>query len=102
MSTPFLSELHDRFSRGEQLSEEEHQILAAWYEEQDHVETTLLRTAHISVVTAQLQQQITQTAHQLEDITQQITATISANNALRVEIGRLQARLAQLTPGRAA
>jgi len=102
MTSDTIADLHDRLTRGEPLSEEEYQAVQAWYAEQDQLERSLINRQQSSDVIAQLQQEISQTAHQLEIITQQMTTTISANTALRQEISRLQARLAQLAPGRAA
>jgi len=102
MTSDTIADLHDRLTRGESLSEEEYQAVQAWYAEQDQLERSLINRQQSSDVIAQLQQEISQTAHQLEIITQQMTTTISANTALRQEISRLQARLAQLAPGRAA
>ncbi|MCG8348271.1 MAG: hypothetical protein MI924_10890 [Chloroflexales bacterium] len=97
-----IAALHDRASRGDSLTEEEQRTLQAWYDEQDTSETALINQPHPAESLFQLQEQMIQAARQLEAITQQITTTIATNNALRLEIARLQARVAQLTPEQAA
>ncbi|MBP1468754.1 hypothetical protein EYB53_023770 [Candidatus Chloroploca sp. M-50] len=102
MQAATLVTLHDRFSRGEALSDDERSLLEAWYAEQDRAEQGTLPLSPASDPTAHLQDQIAQTAHQLEVITQQITATLTANESLRQEIAGLHARLVHQGAGRAA
>lgn len=103
MSETNMYQLHDRHTRGEPLSETELQILQAWYDQQDAEEHARInQVGNVVDTTKQLQQQITQTALQLQTVTQQISATIAANETLRAEIIALQVRLAQQTAGRAA
>jgi small-conductance mechanosensitive channel len=103
MSGDIYLQLHDRLTRGEILSEEEHSLLNTWYAEQDSEENAQINQAlQPEDATTQLQEQIKQTAAQLQQVTQSIAATISANEVLRSEIMLLQARLAQQVSGRAA
>lgn len=95
-------DLHDRLSRGETLTPDDQQTLEAWYAQQDSAEHALINNAPPSDTIVQLQQQITQTAIQLQAITQQISATIAINETIRNEISALYARLAQQSSGRAA
>lgn len=103
MSETLMYQLHDRFTRGETLSEEELHILQTWYDQQDTEEHARInQKGDETNITVQLQQQIKQTALQLQTVTQHISATITANEAIRAEIIALQARLAQQVSGRAA
>lgn len=103
MDIELYKRMHDRFAQGETLSEEELALLQAWYKQQDDEEAAQLQVAmKTTQIVSQLQAQITQTASQLHMITEQIAATISANETLRKEIAGLQARLAQQASGRAA
>lgn len=102
MSDTAAIDLHDRLSRGETLTHDEQQTLAAWYAQQDSAEHALINNAAPADTIVQLQQQIIQTAAQLQAITQQIAATIATNEAIRNEISLLYSRLAQQTSGRAA
>lgn len=103
MDNEMCKQLHDRFVQGETLSEDELSLLQAWYKQQDDEEAAQINVAiQTTQVVSQLQEQITQTASQLQIITQHIASTISANETLRKEIAALQARLAQQASGRAA
>ncbi len=103
MSDHSVSDLHDRLSRGEPLSETERQVLQTWYAQQDAEEDKRINTITQGAdATKQLQQQIAQTALQLQAVTHQIATTIATNEAIRAEIAALHARLAQQAPGRAA
>lgn len=103
MSNDTYSHLHDRFTRGELLSEDELSVLHSWYTQQDAEEMAHLHEVLRSTTTiTHLQEHINHTAAQLQQITQHITATISENETLRHEIALLQARLAHQLTGRAA
>jgi hypothetical protein len=103
MDENLIYHLHDRFTRGEVLSEQELHILQAWYGQQDTEEDAYInRKENVADTSMQIQQQIKHTALQLQTVTQQISATIAANETIRAEIIALQARLAQQAPGRAA
>jgi hypothetical protein len=102
MLPPHIADLHDRSSRGELLSDDDQAILNAWYAEQDQAEGMLLGRQPSDDTAHDMHQQIIQAARHLEQITQQITATIAANDAIRKEIAILHTRLAQHVSGRAA
>jgi hypothetical protein len=102
MVPPDLTELHDRYSRGEPLSAAEYQRLTQWYATEDATEAALLFTQPATPATVELQQQIAQTAQRLEVLTQQISATITANQAMQSEIALLHRRIAQRLAGWAA
>jgi predicted nucleic acid-binding Zn-ribbon protein len=103
MSNQLYEQLHDRYSRGEDLSAEEFSLLTQWYREQDAAEEQQInQNIRLSDAATQLQAQIRLAASQLQLVSQQIAETTSANEALRTEIAALQERLAQQISGRAA
>ena len=62
-------QLHDRQTRGENLSEEELQQLEAWYAEQDLTEELLLGSAAADTELAQLEGRISATLQRIADMT---------------------------------
>ncbi len=102
MLSPPIADLHDRFSRGEPLSDDDQAILNTWYAEQDQAEQELFGRQPVDDTIQTMHQQIVQAAQHLAQITQQITATIATNDAIRKEIAILHTRLAQHVSGRAA
>ena len=75
--------LHDRATRGEQLTADERAQLEAWYLRQDQAENELLRPTTPTGSTAQLHEQVTAAAAQLEAISQQIRATLAESVRLQ-------------------
>lgn len=103
MSDNAVLHLHDRFSRGESLSDEEMQVLQQWYDQHDTEENqNLYAHMYVPESSTQVRQHIAHTAAQLQTLTQQIAALLAANDTLRSDIAALQARLAQHASGRAA
>lgn len=97
MTNAHFQALHDRATRGEQLTADEQVQLEAWYLNQDQSESELLRPTTSVGSTAQLQQQVIAAAAQLEAISQQIRATLAENAQARYEIARLQHQLSLRT-----
>jgi septal ring factor EnvC (AmiA/AmiB activator) len=103
MSTEIYYQLHDRYTRGETLSEEEQLLLFTWYAKQDESEAQQITTKSVTVSTnSQLQEQIQEAATQLQHISQQIGETTVANESIRREIAVLKDQLAQHISGKAA
>lgn len=82
--------LHDRATRGDQLTAMEHQLLDAWYSEHDQVERVILQQSLAATDTAALREQLDVAIHQLTLVTQSIHTAMRANNDLRHAIARLQ------------
>jgi hypothetical protein len=97
-----LQHLHDRATRGDQLTTEEQTALNEWYARQDQVESQLLHGLAISGSVVDLQSQVAATAVQLEVVTQHIREVMTENQHLRDEVAVLQQRLAQQLAGRPA
>lgn len=93
-----VTQLHDKATRGLQLSTEEHAQLDAWYTEQDQQERTALATADASQRLAMLQTNISTVLAQILSATQRIQELSIQNQALRQEITALQHQLSIATP----
>ena len=93
MTDAQMQALHDRATRDDQLTADELAQLEAWYLRQDQAEDELLRPTVPTGSTAQLQEQVTAAAAQLEAISQQIRTTLAENEQLRHEIAQLQHQL---------
>lgn len=89
-------QLHQKFTRGEALSTEEHTQLEEWYASQDDAERHALGLASINEeeLTA-LQAQVDAALAQLTTATTRIQEIASENETLRQEITVLRRRLIQ-------
>lgn len=102
MTTDDGAALHNRSTRGEQLTPAEQQILDTWYREQDQAEFFILEQSTPAPDIAALREQLTIAMQHLGRISQSINATLQANTALRHEIARLQGQLLSRVAGQAA
>jgi peptidoglycan hydrolase CwlO-like protein len=89
-------QLHDRATRGEQLSEAELSQLDEWYAGRDSVESTELGLRPIENRVSDLQTQIDAALAQLSAITRRIQEVAAENDLLRQEIAALRRRVPQL------
>jgi hypothetical protein len=89
--------LHDRATRGEQLTSDEQAALDAWYMQQDQAESQLLIAQAPAETAVQLRAQLAAAAAQLESVSQHIRAVLAENEHVRHEITVLQRQLAQRT-----
>ena len=92
-----LRQLHDKATRGEELSSTERQQLDSWYARQDENEHAELVSKSDGETTAKLQAEVDSAVGQLSAVTQQIQALTTANESVRREISELQQRLVQQT-----
>ena len=65
--------LHDRATRGEELTTEEHQQLENWYALQDSAESSLLKSTTAESDISELRGQVEVVLSQLTTITQRIS-----------------------------
>jgi thiazole synthase ThiGH ThiG subunit len=86
-------DLHDRATRGEQLSPENQMQLEAWYIAQDRVEMEILNGTMQARDSALLQTQVDAAMEQLTTLSRRIQKTAAENAALRREINILRRRL---------
>ncbi|MCI0485509.1 MAG: hypothetical protein L0229_02805 [Blastocatellia bacterium] len=87
-------QLHDRATRGEELSVEEQSQLQRWYDAQDRAESDMLNiTAPDGSVTA-LQAQVDSALQQLAAITHRLQEIAAENDALRNENAELRRQVA--------
>ncbi|HRQ37046.1 MAG TPA: hypothetical protein PLD25_03915 [Chloroflexota bacterium] len=92
-------QLHDRWTRGESLTEEEMAQLAGWYEVQDEAERKLLNIPDTHTDLVQLQAQVDEAVAELAQLTKFIQEKTAENNALRRDIAALRQQLAsQIQP----
>lgn len=76
-------QLHDRATRGEQLTDEQQTILAEWYADQDRAESRTLRSAATSLPAADVRAQIDVAVRQLSVVSQRIEETMRADGGRR-------------------
>ena len=96
MPSPSTNEgasLHDRFTRGESLSDSERVLLNRWYQEQDTVEEALLR-AHRPTEQEMAPSDLQATLRRIQETAASIETLHQQNVTLREEIAALQQRLA--------
>jgi len=89
-----VKRLHDRTTRGMNLSAEEQVALAAWYRREDEVEASLLRTHEASETVASLRTRVDMAFAQLAISVQRIQETSGENERIRREIADLRHQLA--------
>jgi len=84
-------QLHDRATRGEELSKEDQILLDAWYEVQDRSEMKSLNLAATDEAkTTKLQKEIDSVLIQLRTSTKRIQEITRENDMLRQEIARMR------------
>ncbi len=94
MSDELEKRLHDRATRGEDLSPEEQERLDAWYEVQDQAEAEQLGV-DVEPTPASLETRIDSTLRQIIEATERIRKVTAENKGLRSEIAALRLELAQ-------
>ena len=90
--------LHDRATRGAQLSPEEKEKLETWYARQDDQEAKELNLEATSDSTTVLRAQVNTALAQLAAVTERIRQLATENDNLRRENALLRAQLAQRVP----
>jgi len=89
-------QLHDRATRGEDLSKEDLILLDAWYEAQDRKEMESLNLAVTDEAkTAKLQKEIDSVLIQVRTVTKRIQEITRENDVLRHEIAKMHHQLTQ-------
>lgn len=89
-------QLHDRATRGEELSKEDQILLDTWYEAQDRAEMKSLNLAATDEAkTTKLQKEIDTVLIQLRTATKRIQEITRENDMLRQEIARMRQQLTQ-------
>jgi len=96
MTDEQLQQLHDRATRGDQLTADEQRELDAWYVRQDQAESQQLSIPIDPTTPVDLREQVAAAAGQLESVTRHIREVMADNQHLREEIVALQRRLAQV------
>jgi hypothetical protein len=96
-SEDVLRQLHDRATRGEELSSEEQAQLENWYALQDSAETQALGLAPDEDRLGALQAQVEAALTELMAVTRRSQETSSENEALRREIIALRRQLVSST-----
>jgi len=90
----FAQQLHDKWTRGESLSEEERAQLKNWYALQDSAESKALGLTAAEKTSATLQAQIDTAQARLMEVTKRIQKIAAENETLRGEIAALRHQLA--------
>lgn len=94
--------LHDKATRGEELSSVEQERLDAWYAAQDAAEGALLAPPIVSTTVATLHEQIAATAAELQVAARRVGELAAHNDALREEVAALQQQLVERARSRVA
>jgi hypothetical protein len=89
-------QLHDKATRGIELSQEEQAILDDWYAEQDKLELELLAPQRPIPDLDKLRAQVDDALAQLSAVVQRNQQLIIQNEAIRRDIVALQKQLSQL------
>jgi hypothetical protein len=89
------SDIHDRFTRGQPISEEEHDILQRWYDDNDRQESILLSGAADTDSPEQSRPPLLDVLARLDAVSRQLHEVASANERLRAENLVLQQQLTQ-------
>jgi septal ring factor EnvC (AmiA/AmiB activator) len=96
ISDELARQLHDRVTRGDELSAEELVQLEHWYALQDRAESDVLGVTAAEKTSATLQARIDTTLAQLTAVTKHIQEITAENEALRREITALRHQLVQV------
>lgn len=89
-------QLHDRWTRGQVLTDEEQAQLEVWYQQQDAEEAKQLHLASTTVEISDLQAQVEAALAQLATVIQRVQQITAENEALRREISTLRQQLTTL------
>jgi Tfp pilus assembly PilM family ATPase len=89
-------QLHDRWTRGQMLTDEEQAQLEVWYQQQDAEEAKQLHLASTTVEISDLQAQVEMALTQLATVIQRVQQITAENEALRREISTLRQQLTRL------
>jgi hypothetical protein len=89
-------QLHDKATRGIELSQEEQTILDDWYAEQDKLEGELLASTRPMPDLDKLRSQVDDALTQLSAVVQRNQQLIIQNEVIRHDILALQRQLSQL------
>jgi hypothetical protein len=90
MSEDRARQLHDRATRGQDLSATERAELDAWYAEQDVAQSALLNGTRAPQDLAELRAQVDEAMSRLQIVTRQIAAQTAENERLRQDNTALQ------------
>ena len=89
-------QLHDRATRGKELTSEEHKLLGDWYSAQDRAEIEVLGLATKGGTAADsLRPQVDSALTQLTTVTEHINTLAKENERLRRENALLRGQLAE-------
>lgn len=89
-------QLHDRWTRGQKLTDEEQAQLEDWYQQQDAEEAKQLSLASTTVEISDLQAQVETALTQLVTVLQRVQQITAENEALRREVSTLRQQLTSL------
>lgn len=98
MNSDAAQRLHDRATRGEALTAEEHGALEQWYAREDRAEAALFESLPATPEQGRLHGQVQATLDQLGVVTARIQALSVENDAVRRENADLRQRLTQRSP----
>lgn len=95
MSDDIFRQLHDKATRGEQLSREDQARLDEWYTKNDHEESGELSVSSDPDEAAEIRRRLDQTMAELSAASQRVHQLTEDNESIRREITDLRRQLAQ-------
>ena len=97
MSDDTLRQLHDKATRGEQLSPEERARLGAWYTKNDQEESGELSASSEPKEASEIRRKLDEAMAELSAGSQRVRELTADNDSIRREIGDLRRQLARQT-----
>lgn len=94
-------DLHDRLTRGQQLTADELAMLEQWYASQDSAESAMLGAATGAETIGRLQEQLNDVLTSIADVSTRIAEIVTENDSIRRENAALRRRIAQRVPSEA-
>ena len=88
-------DLHDKATRGKELSCEERTYLEQWYASQDQEERAMLLATSPPPSLTELRERVNASLSRIPIVTQRLQALAAANDALRQEAAQYKEKLAK-------
>ncbi len=97
MNTEDFIKLHDRSTRGGDLSAKDQRELQEWYRSQDEEELELLSKSNSSNRLKELEKEVRRSAEQLTQASQQFQRMLDENKVIKARTRELDSQLKQKT-----
>lgn len=98
MASQRMRQLHDRYTRGEELSPAEAEELRQWYDAEDQAEAAELTRVDDGLRLHAVREEVASAVSRLADTAREIQTLYAANEQLRQEIDTYRQQLATQPP----